>query len=111
MLFRSDLPGPEAGSHDDTYLTDLDAGTLRVANPALGRALRLDWDPAVFRWIIAWMPFGGAHAMPLAGAYALGTEPWVAQGSLADAAAAGAALTVPAGGTLETTLTITMEPA
>ena len=106
-----DLPGPEAGSHDDTYLTDLDAGTLRVANPALGRALRLDWDPAVFRWIIAWMPFGGAHAMPLAGAYALGTEPWVAQGSLAEAAAAGAALTVPAGGTLETTLTITMEPA
>jgi galactose mutarotase-like enzyme len=106
-----DLPGPEAGSHDDTYLTDLDAGTLRVANPALGRALRLDWDPAVFRWIIAWMPFGGAHAMPLAGAYALGIEPWVAQGSLAEAAAAGAALTVPAGGTLETTLTITMEPA
>ena len=106
-----DLPGPEAESHDDTYLTDLLAGTLRVANPALGRAFRLDWDPDVFRWIIAWMPFGGARAMPLSGAYALGVEPWVAQGSLADAAAAGTALRVPAGGTLQTTLTITMEPA
>jgi galactose mutarotase-like enzyme len=106
-----ELPGPEAGSHDDTYLTDLEAGTLRVSNASLGRALRLDFDAAVFRWIIAWMPFGGARALPLAGAYALGIEPWVAQGSLAEAAAAGVALTVPAGGTLETTLTITMEPA
>jgi galactose mutarotase-like enzyme len=106
-----DIPGPEIQSHDDTYLTDLTAGTLRVANPQLGRALRLDWDPAIFRWVIAWMPFGGAHAMPLAGSYALGIEPWVAQRSLAEAAAAGDALRIEAGETLETTLTVTVESA
>jgi galactose mutarotase-like enzyme len=106
-----DIPGPEIESHDDTYLTDLTAGTLRVTNPQLGRALRLDWDPAVFRWIIAWMPFGGARAMPLAGSYALGIEPWVAQRSLADAAAVGEALRIEGGATLETTLTVTMESA
>ncbi len=98
-------------SHDDTYLTDLEAGTLRVTNPALGRALRLDWDPAIFKWLIAWMPFGGAEAMPLRGSYALGIEPWVAQRSLVDAAARGDALSVAGGATLETTLTVTMEAA
>jgi len=107
----SHLPGPEVQSHDDTYLTDLTAGTLRVTNPALGRALRLDWDPAVFKWLIAWMPFGGAEAMPLRGSYALGIEPWVAQRSLVDAAAIGDALSVAGGATLETTLTVTMEAA
>ena len=106
-----DIPGPETDSHDDVFLTDLEAGRLRVTNPALGRALRLDWDPAVFRWIIAWQPYGGAKAMPLTGAYALGIEPWVAQGSLAAAAASGNALQVAAGDRIETTLTVTMEPA
>ncbi len=106
-----EIPGPETDSHDDTFLTDLAAGSLRVTNPALGRALRLDWDPAVFRWIIAWQPFGGAKAMPLTGSYALGIEPWVAQGSLAAAAASGNALQIAAGRPLETTLTVTMEPA
>ena len=51
----------------------------------------------MFRWIIAWQPYGGAKAMPLTGAYALGIEPWVAQGSLAAAAASGDALQVAAG--------------
>lgn len=106
-----DIPGPEIQSHDDAYLTDLTAGTLRVTSPELGRALRLDWDPAVFKWIIVWLPLGGAQAMPLAGSYALGIEPWVAQRSLAEAAAAGEALQIAAGTTLETTLTVTMEPA
>ena len=107
----SRIPGPETASHDDVFLTDLTAGTLRVTNPDLGRAFRLDWDPAVFRWIIAWQPFGGAKALPLTGAYALGIEPWVAQGSLAAAAATGDALQVAARSSLETTLTVTMEPA
>jgi galactose mutarotase-like enzyme len=106
-----EIPGPEAASHDDTYLTDLSAGTLRVTNPGLGRAFRLDWDPAVFRWVIAWMPFGGARAMPLAGSYALGVEPWSSQRALPDAVASGDALRIAAGATLETTLTVTMEPA
>ena len=55
------------------------------------------------------MPFGGAEAMPLRGSYALGIEPWVAQRSLADAAAIGDALSVAGGASLETTLTVTME--
>ncbi len=84
----SRLPGPEAGSHDDVYLTGLDGGWVRGRQPrpsALG--FRLDWDPAVFRWIIAWQPFGGARAMPLRGAYGLGVEPWTAGGNLEQAVA------------------------
>ena len=81
----SEIPGEEAQSHDDVYLTDLDGGWAEVVNDALDLRVRLDWDPAVFRWIISWQPFGGARAMPLAGAYALGVEPWVSGGDLAAA--------------------------
>ncbi len=105
------IPGPEAGSHDDVYLTDLAGGALRVVNPRLGRAVRLAWDADVFRWLIVWQPYGGAHALPLAGSYALGIEPWVAQGDVASAAAAGVALSIPAGGSLTTTLDLAVEAA
>ena len=107
----SQVPGPELGSHDDVYLTDLEAGRLRVTNPHLHRALQVDWDPEVFRWIITWQPYGGATALPLTGSYALGVEPWVAARSLAVAAAAGDALVVDAGDELRTTIEITMEDA
>jgi Domain of unknown function (DUF4432) len=96
------LPGPEAGSHDDVYLTDLEAGWVQVDNQALGVGFRLDWDPAVFRWIIAWQPFGGARAMPLRDAYGLGVEPWTAGGNLQQAVADGSAQWLDGGGRLET---------
>jgi hypothetical protein len=101
----SRVPGPEAASHDDVYLTDLDAGWAELRNPALATGFRLDWDPAVFRWVISWQPYGGADAMPLTGVYALGIEPWTAGGNLAAAVTAGEAIELPAGAQLTTTLT------
>jgi Domain of unknown function (DUF4432) len=101
----SRVPGPEAASHDDVYLTDLAAGWAELRNPALRTGFRLDWDPAVFRWVISWQPYGGAHAMPLRGAYGLGIEPWTAGGNLAAAMAAGDAIELAGGGGLDTTLT------
>jgi hypothetical protein len=107
----SQIPGEEAGSHDDVYLTDLDGGWAEVVNDALDLRVRLDWDPQVFRWIISWQPYGGARAMPLAGAYALGVEPWVSGGDLAAAAAAGEAHVLEPHGRLSTTVTVTIGPA
>lgn len=98
------VPGPEAASHDDAYLADLHGGWVEVSNPALRLAFRLDWDPAVFKWIICWQPFGGAHAMPLQGAYGLGVEPWTTGGNLEAAVAAGDAIELPGGAELTTTL-------
>jgi hypothetical protein len=104
MADLSRIPGPEAGSHDDVFLTDLDGGWAELANPALGLGFRLDWDPAVFRWVISWQPFGGAHAMPLRGAYGLGIEPWTSGGNLEAAMASGEAVALPGHGQLETTV-------
>ena len=47
MTDLSRIPGPEAGSHDDVFLTDLNAGWAELANQALGLGFRLDWDSAV----------------------------------------------------------------
>jgi hypothetical protein len=90
----SRIPGPDMGSHDDVYLTDLDAGWAEVENRQAGLRVRMEWDARVFPWIISWQPYGGARAMPLAGAYALGVEPWVSGGNLAEAVAGGTALEV-----------------
>ncbi|HEY7004244.1 MAG TPA: DUF4432 family protein [Gaiellaceae bacterium] len=104
-----EVPGPEAESHDDVYLTDLAGGWASVENPRLGLAFRLAWDPDVFRWIISWQPYGGAKAMPLAGAYALGLEPWVTRRNLEAAVTAGEALALDAGERFGTILRATME--
>ena len=108
MIDLSRIPGPEAGSHDDVFLTDLDAGWAELTNPALGLGFRLDWDPAVFRWVISWQPFGGARAMPLRGAYALGIEPWTSGGNLEAALADEEAVELPGRGWLETTVSATI---
>ncbi len=100
----SAIPGPEAGSHDDVYLTDLDAGWAEVENPALGLTFRLHFDPRLFPWVISWQPYGGAEAMPLAGSYALGVEPWTSRLCLADAVAAGEAIELAPGASLSTTV-------
>jgi hypothetical protein len=98
------VPGPEQHSHDDVYLTDLTAGWVAVTNPRLDLTFSLRWDPAVFRWIITWQPYGGAEAMPLAGAYALGIEPWISRSNLEGAVAAGEAIELPGGASFSTTL-------
>lgn len=104
----SEIPGPDHGSHDDVYLTDLDGGWAEVVNDRLGLGFRLDWDASVFGWIISWQPFGGARAMPLAGAYGLGVEPWVSGGNLAQAVAEGTALELAPGESLPTTVIATV---
>jgi hypothetical protein len=100
----SRIPGPDAGSHDDVYLTDLSEGVAELRNPALGLGFRLRWDASVFAWMISWQPYGGAHALPLQGAYGLGVEPWVSGGNLEAAIATGEALTLAGGASLSTTL-------
>ena len=102
------VPGTEVESHDDVYLTDLEGGWAEVENPRLGFAFRLEWDPAVFRWIISWQPYGGARAMPLAGSYALGVEPWVTRRSLADAVDADEAIALDPGSRYVTILSASM---
>lgn len=101
-----EVPGPEAGSHDDVYLTDLDAGVVTVESPRL--AFRLAFDPSVFRWVISWQPYGGARAEPLAGTYALGVEPWVSRLPLGEAVAAGEAIELAGGASFETSLEVTV---
>jgi len=99
------VPGPEAGSHDDVYLTDLAAGYAAVENPRLGLRFQLDFDPGLFRWVISWQPYGGAEAMPLAGSYALGIEPWTSRLPLGEAVEAGEAVELAPGASLSTRLT------
>ena len=57
-----DVPGPETGSHDDLYVTELEAGWLEVSNPRLELTFRLEWDHELFGWVVLWQPFGGAVA-------------------------------------------------
>ena len=58
----------------------------------------------MFRWVISWQPYGGAQAMPLAGSYALGLEPWTTRLPLGDAAAAGEAQVLAPGEAFSTEL-------
>ncbi len=99
-----EVPGPETRSHDDLYVTDLEDGWLAVSNPRLGLTFRLDWDRALFGWIVLWQPYGGALEPPLAGSYALGIEPWTSMLNLERAVAAGTATALAAGASVSTRL-------
>jgi galactose mutarotase-like enzyme len=103
------VPGPEKGSHDDVYLTDLEAGWAAVTNPRLGLRFLIEFDAEVFRWLIVWQPYGGAEAMPLTGAYALGVEPWVSRLPLGEAVESGEALELAAGASFRTSLRVGVE--
>jgi hypothetical protein len=104
-----EVPGPEAESHDDVYLTDLDAGWLSVRKPDPALTFRLEWDPAVFGWIVLWQPYGGATAKPLTGSYALGVEPWTSRLTLEEAVKAREANELAGGARLETTVRARIE--
>jgi hypothetical protein len=104
-----DIPGPEAHSHDDVFIGDLERGVFSVTNPRLKLRFTMEWDASIFPWLIVWMPYGGADLPPLTGIYGIGIEPWVSRYPLARAAAEGQALTLPAGGSLETGLSVTVE--
>jgi uncharacterized protein DUF4432 len=96
------VPGPEAGSHDDLYLTDFEQGRLSVRNPRLALTFELEWDASLFRYAVLWMPYGGARAEPLTGSYALGVEPWTSMFNLEQAVEAGEAIELASGARLET---------
>jgi galactose mutarotase-like enzyme len=101
-----DVPGPEAGSHDDLYVTDFEEGRLSVRNPRLELEMTLEWDPMLYRWVILWQPYGGAIAPPLTGSYALGLEPWTGRLNLEQAVAEGEAVELGAGDSLTTGLRV-----
>ena len=98
------VPGPEAGSHDDLFVGDFSEGRARVLNPRLGLAFNLTWDAAVFPWVVLWQPYGGARAKPLRGSYALGVEPWTSRLTLEEAVEAGEATELRGGARFETTI-------
>ena len=106
------IPGPETHSHDDVYLTDLNAGYAAVKNPRLGLGFSLHWDLAVFHWIISWQPYGGAEALPFKGLpYAVGLEPWISQKPLGAAVEAGEARALEPGQSFSTTLVAQVDRA
>ena len=79
------IPGPQAHSHDDAYLTGLPQGTWSVSNLRLGLKFVVNWEATVFPWVVLWQPYGGADLPPLTGIYGVGIEPWVARYPLAQA--------------------------
>jgi galactose mutarotase-like enzyme len=98
------IPGPETHSHDDVYLTDIEMGILRVANPRLGLQFWLDWNATLFRCVVNWQPFGGADTPPLTGIYGVGIEPWATCLGLTQAIEQGKALTLDPGESLHARL-------
>jgi galactose mutarotase-like enzyme len=104
-----EVPGPETESHDDLFVTDLEGGWLSVRQPRSALTFRLEWDPAVFGWVVLWQPYGGAKAKPLRGSYALGVEPWTTRLTLEEAVAAGEARELAGAGRFHTTVRARLE--
>jgi Domain of unknown function (DUF4432) len=103
------IPGPDTGSHDDVFITGLSEGRIVVHNPRLDLTFAMTFDHRLFRWVVSWQPFGGARAMPLAGSYGLGVEPWTSQLNLEEAVRTGDAVSLGAGQSLETVLSVTLK--
>ncbi len=98
------IPGPEAHTHDDACLGELKEGWLKVTNPRLRLAFRLNWEADLFRWVMLWMPYGGAEMPPLTGIYGMGIEPWVSRFPLARAVEEGQAVRLGPGQSRQTGL-------
>ena len=103
------IPGREAHSHDDAFLTGLEHGHYTVSSPRRGLSFSLDWDEAVFPWIVFWQPYGGADLEPLTGMYGAGIEPWVSRYPLAEAVEKGQALRLEGWASLETRLVASVQ--
>ncbi len=103
------VPGPEAHSHDDVFVTELPAGWVVVSDPVTDLAIRLEWEVDVFGCLVNWRPLGGADRSPLTGIYGLGIEPWTSPDDLAHAVERGGALRLEAGESRTTRLTVRIE--
>ena len=100
----SRLPGPEAGVTEFLCADDLRDGWCTVTHPEQGLAVRLEFDPGVFRTPWLWGVFGGWR-----GHHLLLTELCTSRpGSLATAVADGSAGHLAAGDTLDTEVVITV---
>jgi hypothetical protein len=102
------IPGPEAGTHDDAFLTDFETGSVSVTNSRRHLTFRLDWDAALYRYLILWQPYGGASTPPLTGIYGIGLEPWVSRYNLERALRHGEALEMAPSAVLETTMSVSV---
>jgi galactose mutarotase-like enzyme len=103
------IPGRQAHSHDDIFLSIPEYGVWSVTNPRLGLRFVLEWDASIFRWVTLWMPYGGADLPPLTGIYGVGIEPWISRFPLAQADAQGQALSLQPGESLSTSLIARVE--
>ncbi len=104
LVDLSRVPGPEARSHDDAFLTDLHEGCLSVTNPRKGLRFVLQWDASLFRHVVLWAPYGGADLPPLTGIYGVGIEPWVSRHNLEEASRCGESVRLDRGQSLTTAL-------
>ncbi len=104
-----EIPGPEAHSHDDAFITGFAMGHLDVTNSHLNLRFHLDWNAALFPWVVLWQPFGGADLPPLTGTYGLGIEPWVSRFNLAEAVVAKQAKSLAPGQSLTTNWSVKIE--
>lgn len=100
------IPGPQAHSHDDAMLWELERGEYRVHNPHLNLSFCLEWDQEVFPYVMFWMPYGGAELPPLTGVYGVGLEPTSAPYPLTQAVEAGLARSLKGGESLQTKLIV-----
>ena len=103
------IPGREAHSHDDAYLTGLERGHYQVTSPSLRLRFCLDWDEQLFPWVVLWQPYGGAELPPLTGMYGVGIEPWTSRYPLAEAIQKGEARALKGGQSVETRLAASVE--
>lgn len=98
------LPGPEVQVTEFLYPLDLAAGWMAVTHAEPGVAVRIGFDPAVFKTPWFWGVFGGWR-----GHHLLLTEPCTSRpGSLATAIENGTAAYLAAGESLRTTVTATV---
>lgn len=103
------IPGPQAHSHDDAMLWELERGEYRVHNPRLQLSFCLEWEKEVLPYVMFWMPYGGAELPPLTGVYGVGLEPTSAPYPLAQAVEAGLARSLSGGESLQNKITVRVE--
>src|SRR5262245_16888469 len=95
---------PDAGTQDVLVCRQLSSGRCTLRNPAMGLAVRLDWEKEIFPYLWMWQVYGGAFGYPYYGrAYTLALEPFNCPiMPLAEAAAKGLVPEIAPGASVET---------
>jgi hypothetical protein len=109
IIDLSEIPGPEARSHDFVRLDDLAEGWFAIANPHKNIGFMLRWDRELFPALGFWQMFRGGPDYPWYGQpYLVALEPACDLPSLARAAARGTAIRLEPGSPLTTRLEATV---